>query len=204
MGFIDFIRGKYDTRIKKEEILEILVSEMTETEKDRIIKYSFDELWEQLWMNKNSRIFKNEYKSAKIKYESMDVVAMVKEHYSKWKDSEFCIPKGRRNNHETPEYCSIREFSEETGIKQEHIRFSKNKFISEIFYGSNGVPYKHVYYIAEILEPSIPDIDFTKTSQAGEVKKIGWFSYKEAMNKFRDYESTKRCIIHKIFTTYFS
>ena len=68
MGFIDFIRGKYDTRIKKEEILEILVSEMTETEKDRIIKYSFDELWEQLWMNKNSRIFKNEYKSAKIEY----------------------------------------------------------------------------------------------------------------------------------------
>ena len=49
MGFIDFIRGKYDARIKKEEILEILVSEMTDSEKNRIIKYSFDELFKLLF-----------------------------------------------------------------------------------------------------------------------------------------------------------
>lgn len=200
MGFIDFIRGKYNPDIKKEEILEIFVSEMTNEERNKLLLYNFDELWNQLWLNKNSRIFKNEYKTAKRKFLDINVKEMVREYSSKWEDTEFSIPKGRRNKFEREESCALREFSEESGIPLGNVSIIKEiQPISETFYGSNSVPYRHVYYFAKIKGKYIPTINYNSTSQGGEVKKIGWYSYKECMNIFRDYESTKRNVIHRAF-----
>lgn len=201
IGYIDFIRGKYpydNTGMK----LKILFSEMTYTEKYRILTLSFDKLWWDLWNDRQSRVFLNEYTLAKTKYEKLDIMNLVLDNLenSKWEDSEFCIPKGRRNNLENMIECAIREFCEETGYNMHDLKIKNNgKYVEEYFIGSNGISYKHIYYIAEInTNKDIPKIDENNVNQVGEIKAVKWFNYKDTMNIFRNYESTKRSIIFKI------
>lgn len=201
MGYIDFVRGKYDSRMNKEEIFRVLIGEMTMKEKKKLLMLTFDEIWADMWMNKDSRIFKNDYETAKKKFNNINIKDMINASLieTKWEDTEFSIPKGRRNNSERVLDCAIREFSEETGYKKENIKIINNyKPVEEVFFGSNGVAYKHIYYIAEINTEVIPEIDYTNVLQAGEIKSINWFSYNEAMNVFRNYDTTKRAVIHKV------
>jgi 8-oxo-dGTP pyrophosphatase MutT (NUDIX family) len=201
IGFLDFVRGKYDQKTQKDKVLEVLVGEMTLEEKLKLLNCDFDKIWSDMWINKNSRIYKNDYEIAKKKFNNIDIEHMIKSSIeeTKWLETEFSIPKGRKNNQEYTIACAIREFSEETGLNRQNIRIINNyRPLEEIFYGSNGVVYKHVYYIAEINTDKIPDINFKNVLQAGEIKYINWFSYKEAMNVFRNYESTKRAVIHQV------
>lgn len=201
MGFIDFVRGKYDNKFKKSDILEVLVGEMTKSEKLKLLECDFDTIWSDMWMNKNSRIYKYDYDTAKKKFNSIDTKHLISNTLSetKWIETEYSIPKGRKNNGEYILDCAIREFCEETGLIKENIKISNNcSPIEEVFYGSNGVVYKHVYFLAEINTPVIPDINYNCVLQAGEVKCIKWFDYKAAMNIFRNYDTTKRAVIHKV------
>lgn len=198
IGFIDFIRGRYDqTTDSFHQNINILFGEMTVDEKKRIIDYSFDELWEQTWINKNSRIYKNEYFSAKRKYERIDAVNIAKDtlEFTNWKTPEFGIPKGRMNSAEHPLDCAIREFSEETGKLASKLVFLPFFPLEEVFTGSNGVVYRHVYYLAKI-ENDSSDSDFEET---GEVSQIKWAEFREAYNIFRTYEVSKRRIIASAF-----
>lgn len=201
IGFLDFVRGKYDQKMKKDKALQILIGEMTLDEKLKLLNCDFDEIWSDMWMNKNSRIYKYDYENVKKKFNNLDIEHIIKSSLeeTKWLDTEFSIPKGRKNNQEYTIGCALREFSEETGLKRQNIKIINNyKPIEEIFYGSNGIVYKHVYYIAEINTDKIPDINYKNVLQAGEIKYINWFSYKEAMNVFRNYETTKRAVIHEV------
>lgn len=201
MGYIDFVRGKYDNKMNKEDIFKVLVGEMTIKEKKRLLMLDFDDIWSDMWMNKDSRIFKNDYEMAKKKFNNINIKEMINDSLieTKWEDTEFSIPKGRRNNSEHILDCAVREFTEETGFKKDNIKIiNNNEHVEEIFYGSNGIAYKHVYYIAEINTEIIPDIDYNNVLQAGEIKYINWFTYEEAMNIFRNYDTTKRAIIHKV------
>ena len=202
VGFIDFIRGKYNPEFQKEGIFKILFGEMTTDEKKRIASKSFEELWWELWMNKNSRIFKNEYRFSKKKYESNPAKEIAEEIIteSKWSGTEFGIPKGRRNNYEHPMDCALREFTEESGIDKKYVKLLNCIPIEEVFFGSNGIPYRHVYYLAEITTSIIPEINKTDVCQAGEVRYINWFNFKESYNIFRTYDSTKRTIIWLAFS----
>lgn len=201
IGFLDFVRGKYDQKMQRDKVLELLVGEMTLDEKLKLLNCNFDQIWSDMWLNKNSRIYKYDYEIAKKKFKNVDIEHMIKSSLeeTKWLDTEFSIPKGRKNNQEYTLECAIREFSEETGLKRQNITIINNyKPVEEIFHGSNGVVYKHVYYLAEINTDIIPAINYKNVLQAGEIKYINWFSYKEAMNVFRNYESTKRAVIHKV------
>lgn len=197
IGYIDFIRGKYDD-------YKNLIDEMTLTEKYKILNNNFDQLWDDIWLNHNSKAYKVEYNNAKSKFINLDIHNIISSTlpYTKWDHEEYCIPKGRRNNNETQVHCAIREFIEETGFQRYNFNIINNySSIEELFYGSNGVPYKHIYYIAKINTDIIPSINTNNILQAGEVKNIKWFSYKEAMNVFRCYESTKRFIINNVYSS---
>lgn len=199
IGYIDLIRGKYNHNIKKNQILKTLIDEMTLEEKNNLLYFNFDELWNKLWVNKQSKIYTNDYYLAKIKYNSLDIQHMIKESLidTKWLDTEYTIPKGRKNRYENKIECAIREFSEETGIDKKYINFIDSIPFEEIFFGSNGTYYKHVYYLTEITTDDIPFVNNKNPLQCGEVKNVKWFDYKEAMNVFRSYDSTKRYLIHK-------
>lgn len=199
MGYIDFIRGKYNN--KKDDVFKNLLGEMTIDEKKKLLKSSFTDLWNELWLNHESRIYKNDYEYSKKKYNKLDILPLILDsiYYSKWTEQEYSIPKGRRNNYENVLNCAIREFCEESGYSPSDIDIKYNiKPIEEFFVGSNGIPYKHVYYIAELVTDKKPILDYNNISQIGEIKHIQWFDYKQTMNIFRNYEVTKRNVIHTL------
>lgn len=195
LGYIEFIRGKYH-----KDNYKILIEEMTLEEKLNIIRKPFDELWDNLWTNHRSRIYRKDKKSAKIKFMEIDAVNIVKNTLleTKWLEQEFCIPKGRKNEYETELNCAIREFSEETGFYLTDIKLREDlKPLEEVFTGSNDIVYKHIYYIAEFVsDKQISPKNIEKLKLDGEIKNVKWFNYKDCMKIFRTYEITKRDVIY--------
>ena len=67
IGYVEFLRGKFN--IQKEYYIIKLFDMMTKEEKDRILRIKdFDKLRNHLGMTKKNYIYKNEYDSAKIKF----------------------------------------------------------------------------------------------------------------------------------------
>ena len=66
LGFVEFMRGKYN--LENEKYIYELFKIMTENERLNILSYEFDILWENLWMNKNLKKFHNEYNNSKKKF----------------------------------------------------------------------------------------------------------------------------------------
>jgi len=201
IGYVDFLRGKYNKKLSKEHVYKNLVEEMTSLEKEKIISQPFDSLWEDLWCNYRSKLYINEYSKAKEKFYKFDISNTMKNKPSKWDTQEFCVPKGRRNNKETPLECSIREFSEETGYNEDEITIvSEDIILEEVFMGSDGITYRHLYYLAFTKSQREPSIDYNNISQIGEVKDVKWMNFKDCINSFRDYDHTKRNILYKART----
>ena len=200
IGYIDFIRGKYTLYSIKN-----LVEEMTNNEKAILSTFSFDKIWNDVWLNHNSRPYIYEYDNAKRKFENKDVQNIIHDFSSrenKWNETEFGFAKGRVEGLENGLACAIREFSEETGYKPYEIDIEKDLdgnyiTIQEIFYGSNNRPYKHVYYLAKMNTDRKPYIDKTNILQSGEICGIFWNDFKTCINLFRDYHSGKRSVLYK-------
>ena len=202
MGFVELIRGKYsslESELKHKQLM-TLFGEITFEERESLSKYSFDELWDRLWLNHNSNCYKNEYLNAKTKFEMLDLGWYLENTQSKYKETEWGIPKGRLNLDETPKHCAIREFSEETGYAPDTIAPIDYPWLEEEFTGTNYKRYKHVYFIA-FMDETIhnPRIDETNISQIGEIKSVRWFTEEEALDKIREYDCEKKKIICKAF-----
>ena len=59
ISYVEFIRGKYS--LEKSSYIFRLFSDMTHNEREKIRLNDFKTLWDLLWMNHDSNIFKNEY-----------------------------------------------------------------------------------------------------------------------------------------------
>ena len=55
LGFVEFLRGKYD--INDRQYILKLFQEMTTSEVKRILTLDFDTLWKQLWMEQTIKNF---------------------------------------------------------------------------------------------------------------------------------------------------
>jgi 8-oxo-dGTP pyrophosphatase MutT (NUDIX family) len=203
MGFIDFVRGKYPTANKDERdlMLKIYLNEMTTQERESLITKSFDELWDELWVNHESKCYKKEYESAKYKFLQLNISELMKDTYSKWSFQEFGFPKGRRNMRETNIACAEREFCEETGYQKAEYEFLKNyPTIEEEFVGTNGVSYKHIYYLVKMKDYVAPPIvDFSNKLQSGEVQNVGWFTFDQCIKLIRPYDGAKKYMLSKVY-----
>ena len=214
--YIEFIRGKYD--VYNLSYIQILVNKFNREEKEKVVSYSFDELWKKLWMldeiDLDSLRFRSDYIKGKDKYEKLlkgitykttgihmnlnDIVEGTTTDYS---ESEWEFPKGRRNSGETNKECASREFGEETNYEvSDYELFDNMAPFDEEYMGENHVRYKHVYYIGyltnlekdAVLDPANPD-------QITEIKNLTWFTKSESLDILRDYHHTRRTVIHKIF-----
>ena len=207
LGFLEFMRGKYSANninyIKK------LFKIMTKKERELILKNEFDTLWDKLWMKNDNRYSFNEYKLSKSKFEMFKkgmqinntIVSFGTIHNNIpiiYDSPEWGFPKGRRNLYETDMDCAIREFEEETGLnsKQYNILLDVNRF-NESFSGSNNIRYKHIYYIAELIDTDIILNPFNK-HQLTEIGNINWYKYEECINIIRPYNIEKKNVITKI------
>ena len=58
LGFVDFMRGKYP--LNDGDYLKNIISEMTVSEKEKLLTRDFESLWKELWSSDENVIFKNE------------------------------------------------------------------------------------------------------------------------------------------------
>lgn len=203
-GYIDFIRGKYSPY----NIYQIqnIVDEMSVFEKERILTETFDDLWLQMWCETSIIQYKNEELVSSKKLDIIragvtidDTVVSLKDIVEKsttrWQETEWEFPKGRRNNKEKDLDCALREFEEETGISRNKITIIENILpFEEIFIGTNHKSYKHKYFLA-YMNDIIEELD---NFQVTEVSKIEWKSLEKCLESIRPYNLEKKKLITNI------
>lgn len=207
LGFIEFVRGRYN--IENVEGIIFLFKQMTPNEIDLISKSNFDQLWEYLWRPKdNKQIYQTEYIASKAKFDKLrsdnngflNLNFYVQNVKPTWNSSEWGFPKGRRNYQETDEECALREFTEETGFNNKEFILLKNiKPIEEQFIGTNGVSYKHIYYIAIAISSKNLTIDPDNVQQNSEIGDIDWFTFDDAIRIVRPYHTERKRVITELY-----
>ena len=203
LGFVDFMRGKYN--IHNKVYLLNIINEMTNNEKELLQTQDFETLWDKLWGKHISLKYLNEKIVSKNKYDTLkngvinnsekyNLLQLLDESISNWHEQEWGFPKGRRNYKESDITTGIREFIEETGIKLSDINVIKNiSPVEEIFTGSNFKAYKHKYYLAQIPNNIILD-----NFEVSEVSDIRLLTYDECIEKIRDYNLEKMKLIKDV------
>ena len=204
LGFVDFMRGKYPLHNKI--YIQNIINEMTIQEKEKLLKYTFSELWNELWGNDIGIQYRNEEKSSKEKFnqlllgincnnESFSLHLLIENSHTEWYETEWGFPKGRRNYQEKDLSCALREFEEETGYSKLDLNIIQNLVpLEEIFTGSNYKSYKHKYYIAFMNY----DIQPKNSHQVSEVSKIQWLTYDNCIDLIRPYNLEKKEILERV------
>lgn len=207
-GYIDFIRGKYSPY--NVEQLQHTIDEMSVSEKERICNKPFDSLWKHMWGGNGNSQFRNEESISSKKFDLITngvcinntihkLKDMMKNSETKWKETEWEFPKGRRNTQERDIDCAIREFEEETGYSREQIHIVENILpFEEIYIGSNYRSYKHKYFLAYM--PESTNTHSMQNFQKSEVSKMEWKTYSDSLNSIRPYNLEKRKLLQNINT----
>jgi 8-oxo-dGTP pyrophosphatase MutT (NUDIX family) len=199
LAFVEFIRGKYNS--SDNEYIIRLLKGMTQSERDKLLTNTFEELWNSVWgENSASKSHKNDYDISEKKYSTIkhELSELIKHNPSKWTEPEWGFPKGRRNPHETDINCAAREFQEETGLKRSEFNIIQNTIpISETFFGSNHVHYCHKYYIAICNKSTEVKMNSNNQHMIREIGAIKWCSLDEAITKIRPDNVEKREILLK-------
>lgn len=203
MSYTEFIRGKYSN--EDPAYLHTLVENMTQSEQMSIRTHPFDALWVKLWGNGVEHHI-NEYPYAKERYESQDRTQLLDQYPSRYPEPEWGFPKGRRIRCETDQDCAIREFTEETNIPREAYTIFRDIQLTEVFRGTNGIMYKHIYFLALVKDPSKIQLDQKFTAmQRREISAIGWKSLDECQTLTRPHYSGREPMLQnlrQILTTF--
>ena len=203
LGFVDFIRGKYN--LNNTNHISNLIDEMTNKEKEMLLNKNFNDLWYYLWGNFVGNQYRGEEKISKEKFNKLkngfteySLKQLIENSKTSWEDPEWGFPKGRRDNCENDIKCAIREYMEETGHDDRSFEVIQNILpYEEIFTGSNFKSYKHKYYLAYVKNNNIDNNNFQKS----EVSKIKWCNYDELLKTIRPYSLEKIKIIKNVHET---
>lgn len=203
LGYIDFIRGKYN--LLDDEYIINMFKQMTNCEKKRIIEQNFKTLWNNLWQtthSSGSSLYKSEEELSRSKFnkikggERLQLIIQRSDNCEKWDVPEWGFPKGRRNYLEGEYECALRETIEETGVEKDVMIGIKNIVpFEEVFIGSNYKFYKHKYFLMYINEHW--SIDMNKYDTA-EVSNMEWKSFNDCISSIRSYNVEKINMITKI------
>ena len=205
-GYIDFLRGKYSPY--NIDHTQNIINEMSLSEKDRILNEPFDILWKLMWGESSNIQYRNEEGSSSKKFdlikngiiienEKINLHDIIERSNTKWDETEWEFPKGRRNYQEKDLDCALREFEEETGILKQNILIVENVLpFEEIFIGTNHKSYKHKYFLAYINETEIEET--LHNYQKSEVSKLEWKTMDECLESIRPYNLEKKQLITNI------
>lgn len=216
VGYVEFIRGRY--RPEKIDQVIYLFKQMMQIEIEKInysltIANGFEYLWNDFWGNKSNSpyLIKNKitsrgnYEMLRVKGvdgPELDLKYIVSTVKAEYEIEEWGFPKGRRNQDETEEECALREFKEESGYLDEDIRLIPEiKPLVEEFIGTNGIEYRHVYYVAELVSSKLPRNDVTE-SQKDEIGNVKFMDFVTALECIRDYHVPRKVMLGKLFTYY--
>ena len=225
IGFIEFMRGKYE--VENHEYIIKLFNMLTFDEKRILREYeAFDAIRKIIGLGRDN-IYKKEYDESKSKFEMLQnhadgnmIYKLLDKSITRWNSPEWGVPKGRRkvwmprNYHyhnsgqngsgEVDIDCAVREFVEETGIKYKNLEVYRNvKPLEELYKGINGVLYKHVYYLAMVKNTEEARENVEGVERGGqynfEVSNVKCFGLSECHRIIRPYYISKLNAIKKGF-----
>ena len=209
LGFSEFIRGRYS--INNVEEINKLFQQMTKNELELLAqnKNSLDKLWDIFWGDTGKKIIYNkDFEKSRAKFEALtnpNRCEVTMDFYIKntipiWTCPEWGFPKGRRNKMETDFECAKREFEEETMFDEsDYIVVNDIEPLVEDFDGTNGIKYRHIYYIGYATNDKQPFINGDNHIQSSEIGNIGYFSYNEIINMFRPHHKERKNILTKLY-----
>jgi len=186
MAYTEFLRGKYS--IDDTVYIRSLLTNMTSKEHNKLINLDFDSLWTDHWGVGNDH-HSHEFEVSKEKFIKLDINVLLENIFG-YLEPEWGFPKGRRAHRETDSECAIREFSEETNIPRSSYTLCSNLRLTEVFDGTNGVSYKHVYFIA-VLNTELDLSQAMTVVQKREISDIQWKSITECMSLTRPHYSQR-------------
>lgn len=194
-----FIRGKY-----KLDQLPIHLERMTTTEKEKIKRMDWDQLYSQICYHRSSKHAQRERKKARDLYDSIDAKTLFSDVSSEWGIPEWEFPKGRKYFDESQQQCALREFREETNIKEKNVKLLDRTFV-EKFEGTNKRMYRNQYFLAMVSsESDEPYIDLNSKNQITEIGDVDWFSVEQGLDLIRNYHTEKKDILKSAYSAYCS
>ena len=203
LGYIEYIRGRYDEN--DINTYTSLFEQMTPTEISDIKNLSFLVLWNDLWQkNADNKFYKSEFEAAQLKHNKLKEINNFNNYLDNIKTEyeipEWGFPKGRRIYLEKNLNCACREFEEETGLTNSEYTIINNiPHIQEIFYGTDNILYKHIYYYALCKSDIDVTLNDNNLNQMEEIGDIGWFNYKECRNLIRSYHYERQKILNETY-----
>ena len=204
LSFMEFVRGKYN--IDDTKYILKLIEYMTDSEKKLLLNNSFDQIWNYTWCQINHGSFKHtkEYIESKNKFEIIISDYNIKnslltKNNNNISEQEWGFPKGRKKLKENDVDCAIREFCEETQLNKDDIEIDTEIIpFQEIFFGTNNILYKHVYYIAKIINDDAEILlDNNCIEQIREIRSLKWFSEKVVLNHIKNHNIERIKIFKK-------
>lgn len=197
IGFIEIMRGKYELRDVSG--IQSLVDQATLLERDMLLNKGFADLWRELWNGPASRRYQAEYDQSKAKFDILKnrgtLTSCCEASQTTWTEPEWGFPKGRRSSTETELACALRETWEETGVRKSDLRILSCPPLLEEYSGSNGIRYRHRYWLAEAPTTLEVRMDETNIDQRREISDVRWCSVEAAFALIRPYNAEKRAVL---------
>jgi len=217
LGYSEFIKGEY--KVDKTDQIKYLFKQMKTSEIEKI-KMSllkedgFDMLWKDLWRNRENKFNQRKKTSLsnynllkndnKIDGPYINLKILTENVFSEYDNDEWGFPKGRKNRNECESDidCAMREFNEETGFTNDDYKIIHEiEPLVEDFVGTNGISYRHVYFVAEQISDKKPENNVTE-SQKDEIGNIMFMNFQTAIENIRKYHIERKLILEKIFIYY--
>ncbi len=201
MGFMDLIRGQYYNN----DVLSVTRTYLAETTKDERVWLStipFENLWNFIWTHQTfGPVSTKEFNKAKKRFYLLPLKQLITEIPCSYEIPEYGFPKGRKNHTEDNIVCAKREFEEETGLSSHQYYLLNNvPPLEERFVATNGVTYKHVYFLAQVHQ-DIPDpvVDYVNhPTQLEEIGAVEWHDSMDCKNLLRPYDYKKKKVVDEV------
>ena len=213
LGFMDIMRGKY--KVNEPDYIKKQLRGMTEDERKKLETMEFEDIWHLLWGSdaESSKRYAHDRITSKQKLaelragieldtgERYTLNDLLRQEPVVYKTPEWGFPKGRRDPHELDIQCAFRELEEETSIIETEVLKATNIApLIEQFYGSNGIHYRHSYYLAQYIGDRNISFDALNPEMAREIGNLAWKNLDDAINVLRPENTEKRAILEQLST----
>jgi 8-oxo-dGTP pyrophosphatase MutT (NUDIX family) len=186
--FCEFVAGHY--RKHNESHLIKLFNNMTYYEKMDILSLKFQNMWyriyrenpDNVFIQGNTNVWASSYLRKKNKFETTflhDSGSRLKRLIANSSnvETEWEFPKGRKDNFDESDIeTGIREFNEETGIRDDQYKILWNIQPYIMSYIDFGTKYQNQYYYASAIGKWEPDYKFYNKYQVSEVSAVKWLT----------------------------